>query len=63
MILKPERKFKNYEGLKTVNCFRCKDEHPERDMIRLELKTPTPGAITGGDLLLICKDCHNSQGK
>lgn len=60
---KPKPKVKNPEGLRTTNCFRCGKEQLERDMIRVELKTRTPGAITGGDLLLVCKDCHNGSGE
>lgn len=59
----PDKKIKNPENVKTTNCYRCGGKKLEREMIRLPLKTHTPGAITGGDLLLICKDCHNGSGE
>jgi hypothetical protein len=54
---------KNPAGLKTANCYRCGAEKFERELIRLPLKTSNPEALTGGDLLLICKGCHNGQGE
>jgi len=60
---KKPKEFKNPSGWKTSNCLRCGKEVLERDMIRKALKTSQPNAISGGDLLLLCKGCHNGSGE